>query len=301
MSTATTGITNLYLYSKYVNDVNDDPTADSSAQETLKYVIDQTNELIGQKCARNFGSAEYKEWVDTKGESYVVLNNYPITKVKLVAPNADDYLTVEGTGFSLATVSSNNASMILTSIATDGATETENVLNYSSYSNVASLVTAIDLVSGWDAETLGTNESKITELLRPIESGWALDEKVYLSGPYLGSSARVSCDSDAILDLGSDYWGEGYSCSSSIFVWYVAGYTLPVCDASGGTLTTVGNVPEALTYLANVIVKDYLDSKDEDRNMKSEKDGDYSYTRDGISSAIDRHWSDLNQYARKSV
>ena len=299
----TTGITNTYLYLQHVNDQNDDPSADPSAFDTIKATIDQANELIGQKCARNFGSATYKEWVETKGESYVVLNNYPITQVKLFAPNAIDLLTVEGTGFSLATVSSNNSSVVLSSIATDGSTEAENVLNFASYSNVSSLVTAIDLVSGWDAEVLGNCESSITSLIGPVDSAWALDQKVYLKGPYLGSRASVSYDSDAILDLGCDGWGDNdhYGYNGTVFVWYVAGYTLPVCDASGGTLSTAGNVPAGLTLVANEIVKDYLNSRDEDRNMKKEESGDYKYERGELSSAIDRHWSDLNQYARKSV
>jgi len=288
-----TGITNTYLYLQYVNDQNDDPSADPSALDTIKATIDQVNELIGQKCARNFGSATYKEWVETKGESYVVLNNYPITKVKLFSPNSVDVCTVEGTGFSIATVSSNNSSVVLSAIATDGSTETESVLNYSSYANVSSLVTAIDSVSGWDAEVLSDRGSNLTSLIRPIDSEWALDEKVYLNGPYLGSKARISYDSDAILDL------SGYN--GTVFVWYTAGYTLPVCDASGGTLSTVGNVPAGLTLVANEIIKDYLNSKDEDRNMKEEDQGDYKFIRDGISSAISRHWSDLNQFARKSV
>jgi len=303
MSTATTGVTNLYLYQKYVNDVNDDPSADPSAQETLKYTIDQVNELIGKKCARNFGIDTYKEWVPTKGESFVVLNNYPITAVKLVSRNAVDYMTIEGTGFSLATASSNNSSLVLSSVATDGSTEVDNVLNYSSYSNVSSLVTAVDLLTGWDAETLSNNESSITSLIRPTESDWALDEKVHLRGPYLGSKARVSYDSDAILDLGSDFWIGDYSYESgtTVFVWYTAGYTLPVCDASGGTLTTAGNVPAGLTMVANEIIKDYLNAKDEDRNMAEETQGDYKFVRSEITSAVDRHWSDLCIYARKSV
>jgi len=309
MSTATTGITNLYLYLNYVNDVNDDPAADPSAIETLKFTIDQVNDLIGKKCARNFGSATYKEWVDTKGESFVVLNNYPITRVKLVSRSSTDLMSIEGTGFTLATTSSNGSSVVLSSVATDGETDTDNVLNYATYANVNSLSTAVNLLSGWEAEVLGDNGNAMTSLIRPVESDWALDEKAYLSGPQMGGKARISYDSDAILDLGSEFRSkfrsefrsEFRSDGGTVFVWYVAGYTLPVCDASGGTLTTVGNVPEGLTFVANEIIKDFYESKDEDRNFKEESEGDWKAARDGLSSAIDRHWSDLNQYARKSV
>ena len=292
-----TGITNLHLYNRHVQDVEDDDTANINDTETLRYTIDQVNDLIGKKCARNFGSATYKEWVDTRGESYVVLNNYPITRVKLVSRSSTDLMSIKGTGFTLATTSSNGSSVVLSSVATDGETDTDNVLNYATYANVNSLSTAVNLLSGWEAEVLGDNGNAMTSLIRPVESDWALDEKAYLSGPYMGGKARISYDSDAILDLGSEFCSDG----GTVFVWYVAGYTLPVCDASGGTLTTVGNVPEGLTFVANEIIKDFYESKDEDRNLKEESEGDWKAVRDGLSSAIDRHWSDLNQYARKSV
>lgn len=293
MSTATSGITNLYLYRNYVNDANDDASADSSEQETLKYTIDQVNQLISMKCARNFGSATYKEWVDAKGEDYVVLNNYPITSVKLVSTGQIDLASVENTGNPLATVSANASATTLTSIATTGV-ETSSSFYYSDYANVSSIVTAMDAISGWTAEVLGSQDDALTQLIRPLESGWAVDSQVSLVGPYLGNNAQIEYDSDAILKIGG-------SCYGKVFVFYTAGYTLPICDASGGTLTTAGNVPEGLTLVANEIVKDYLFSRYEDRNMKENNQGDYSFVRDGILSAIDRHWSDLCIFARKCV
>jgi len=299
----TTGITNIYLYNKYINSVN------TLGHEELGTNIDLVNNLIEKKCARNFGSDTYKEWVEASSMSYVVLNNYPITKVKLVSLNSVDYLTVEGSNVSLATVSSNNSSVVLSTIATDGSTETEDVLNFASYSNVSSMVSAINLLTNWDAETLSGYDDKITALMRPIDTDWALDQKVYLSGPHLGSKASISYDTESsVLDLGSDFWDDcrwGNRSDSFVnkyvFVWYTAGYTLPICSESGGTLDTSGNVPKGLTLIANAIIKDYIDSRDEDRNMREEEQGDYKFKRDDMSSAIDRHWHDLNVYARKSV
>lgn len=293
MPKGTTGITTLYLYNRFVNDVADAPSTDINDTETLRWTIDQVNNLIGQKCARNFGSATYKEWIDTKGMSYVVVNNYPITSVKLASTSSVDLLTVEGTGFSVATVSSDDDGLTLHSIATD-ATETDTEFAYATYTNVTDLVTAIDLISGWDAEVLSNYGSSLTQLIRPNGSEWCLDEKAYFQGPYLGVKARVSYDSDAVVELGGCPGG-------SMFLWYTAGYTLPVCNDQGNALTTDGNVPEGLTLCANRIIKDYLHQKDEDTNMSKEKNMDYEYQRDGIMSAIDRHWSDLCIYARKSV
>jgi hypothetical protein len=223
----------------------------------------------------------------------LVLGNYPITKVKLVSTCGVDLMTIEATGFPLATVSSNNSSVVLSSINT-GGTEIETVFNYSTYANVSSLVNAVDTTSGWNAEVLSNRDDELTQLIRPLDSSWCLDEKAYLRGPYLGSNVRIAHQSDSTL--------EAVGCGSfygDVFVWYVAGYVLPVCDEVGGTLTEEGNVPEGLTLVANQIIKDVLDMIDEDVNMKSEKMGDYSYTRDGITSAIDRHWHELNQYSRK--
>ena len=300
-----TGITNLYLYNRHVQDVEDDDTSNINDTETLRYIIDQTNELIGQKCGRNFGSATYKEWVDTGGMNYVILNNYPITSVKLVATGSINLARISNTGNPLATVSSNSSAVILNEIATTGV-ETTTAFPFATYANVSSIVTAMDAISGWTAEVEGNQENALTQLIKPLDSGWAVDTQVELIGPYLGSNVRVEYDSDSILRLGAyDYFDGGWGCSSDhygkVFVWYVAGYTLPVCNDQGSTLTTDGNVPEGLTLLANKIVKDYLKQVDQDTNMSAENYTDFSYTRDAISSAIDRYWSDLSQYSRKSV
>ena len=295
MPKATSGITNLYTFQKFVNDVDDAPVIDINEQETVRYIIDETNNLIEKKCGRTFETTTYREWIRGSGTPYIVLNNYPVTRIYHCAASAVDLFTVEGTGFEVATVSSNNSSLVLTSIATTG-TSTENVFNYSTYANVSSLVTAIDAVSGWDAETLSNYSDSLTASIRPVDSEWALDEKAYMRGPYLGISVRLCEDSDSIIESigGGDFVG-------NIYIHYVAGYTLPECDDSGGTLSTEGNVPEGLTRVANEIILDTLRQRNEDSNMKSENMGDYSYTRDGISSCVDRRWKDLSLWARKVV
>ena len=297
----TTGITNLYLYLKFLNDTDDEAIGDIGNIESIRYAIDQTNSLISEKCGRAFGSTTYKEWVPTKGSDYIVVNNYPITKIKLVAPNSVYLMNVEATGFPIATVSSNNSSIMLNSIDTEGV-EVESVFSYATYANVSSVVTAIDAVTGWDASVESSYSDSLTQLIKPIDSEWAVNEKAYFSGPYLGTSASVEYDTDAVVKLGTNYFGDSIgSCYGEVFIWYTAGYTLPVCDEVGANLTTVGNVPEGLTGLANQIISEILAMKDEDGNMKSEGIGDYNYSRQDVVSAIDRHWKDLSSYARKVV
>jgi len=295
MPRAVTGITTLYHYLNYINDTEDDPNSDISFTDQLRFIIDQSNSLISQKCNRVFGSATYQEWVEGGGENYLILRNYPITRVFHCASNSVDLMTVEGTGFQTATITSNSSALILTSQNTAGST-TETDLLYVDNANVSSMVTAIDLISGWDAEVLSGEDDALTSLIRPLDSGWALDEKVYLAGPYQGISVRVSDDSDSIIER-----LDGCSFNRFTFIRYIGGYTLPVCDDVGGTLTTAGNVPEALTLIANKIVKDTLQIIDEDVNMSSEKLGDYGYTRSKVVDAVDRHWSSLSAYARKIV
>jgi len=135
-----------------------------------------------------------------------------------------------------------------------------------------------------------------SQLIRPVDSGWALDEKEYIRGPYLGNSVRVTYDSDATIES----IGGGSFCGS-VFVWYTAGYVVPECDDAGGTETVSGNVPEGLTGVANKIIKDVYEQSLEDTNMQSEKIGDYTYTRNSIIDCIDRRWKELSLYSRKSV
>ena len=300
---ATSGITNLFLYNRFLNDTDDAPSTDINDTETLRYIIDETNSLIGQKCGRNFGQDTYREWVETKGMSYVVLNNYPVTQIKHCSLNGVDLCNIKATGFQVASVRSNAASITLSSIASNGD-EVDTSLDVSTYTNVTSLTTAIDLIDGWEASVLSDRGGSLTQSIRPLDSGWALDEEVCLRGPYLGVDARLSYDSNCIVDFGSNYSffsDEGACRSRWAYMHYVAGYVLPVCDDAGGTQTVEGDVPEGLTMIANRIILDTLRQRDEDSNMKSEKVGDYGYTRDGISSAVDRNWSDLLQYGRKVV
>lgn len=291
----TSNITNLYLYNRYINDVDDDPTADISDLESLRVIIDQTCDLIEKKCGRIFGSATYKEWVRGDATTSLIVNNYPITAIKLISGCAIDSFTVQNTGNSYATVSCDSTGFTITSMDSS-AVEITNTFAYATYTNVTDLVAAINLIAGWSAEVLGSEGNKLTQLIRPISSAWCLDEKVYVRTPYLGGSVRATYDTNGVLEssCGNEFFGD-------IFVWYVAGYTLPVCDESGGTLTITGNVPEGLTQIANQIIKEIVSYKDEDGNMQTENIGDYSYSRHSITSVIDRHWKDLSLYARKSI
>jgi len=283
---ATTGITNLYLYNRFIDDELD--------TEILRYTIDQTNDLIAKKCARTFGSTTYKEWVEGNCQ-YLVLDNYPITSVRLVSSTTQNLFTVENTGNSLATVSSDEDGITLLSIDSS-AVETETELLYATYTNVSDLVDAINLIAGWTAEVLSNQDDALTQLIRPMASGYALGENVYFVGPYMGADVRVSIESDSTLNsIGGGYF------VGNVFVWYTAGYTLPICSESGGELTTAGNVPEALTLVANTIIKEVMNYRDEDGNMQNESIGDFNYTRHNITSAVDRHWKDLSLWARKSI
>ena len=58
---------------------------------------------------------------------------------------------------------------------------------------------------------------------------------------------------------------------------------------------------EVRTSVMSDDIRDVIEQRDEDLTMKSERDGDYSYVRDGVTSAIDRHWKDLLLYSRKAV
>jgi hypothetical protein len=296
-------ITNLFLYNKYVNDTDDAPYTDSGSTEALRYIIEETCSLIEQKCGRAFGTATYKEWIPAKGESYIVVHNYPITAVKLISTSNIDLINISNTGNPLATVVSDELGITLNTIGSDG-TETNTTLLYADSTNVADLVIALNLIAGWTATTLGNGGTALTQLIRPISSGWAVDEQVCLTGPYLGSDIRISYDSDAIIDLGGSSWDNGWGDVygyGEVFCWYIGGYTLPECDDAGANSTVVGNVPQGLTKVANEIVLDTMRQRDEDMNMASEKIGDYSYTRDGMISCVDRRWKDLNQWARKAV
>ncbi|MFW5879302.1 MAG: hypothetical protein ACOCUV_00610 [bacterium] len=296
MAKATKGITNLYLFNKFVNNVEDAVYTDINDTEKIRYIIDQTCNLIEKKCDRSFESTEYKEWVEAYATPYIVLNNYPITRIKHVAGSTIPYIKVKADKdtYEVATISSNNNSVILTSITTEG-TDSEDIFNYSDYANCSSLSAVINDLSGWESEVYGNNDDKLTQKIRPTDSIWAVNQTVNLMGTYDGISVRLDTDSDSIITPIN-----GGCFAGTVYVNYIAGYTLPECDDVGGDSEVEGNVPEALTKIANEIILDTIRYQDEDGNMKSEKTGDYSYTRSFITSCVDRHWADLSAFANKN-
>jgi hypothetical protein len=93
----------------------------------------------------------------------------------------------------------------------------------------------------------------------------------------------------------------------NIFVWYAAGYTLPVDNAGHTALTTDGDLPGGLILAVNGIMADAFRSRDKNRTLNSESLGDYSYTNASgsvagmVVSAVEAHSRELSPYIRKSI
>ena len=72
----------------------------------------------------------------------------------------------------------------------------------------------------------------------------------------------------------------------------------PIDSNTHEALSTAGDVPKGLTLTVNRILKSMYDYADEDDNMYKEQEGCYRFERAQVTSAVDRHWADLQEYAR---
>ena len=284
-------LTTVYLYNKY-----SESTSTDLPNDRLQTIIDDVSDLVEKKCGRVFGSATYKQWLDGDGSDTLFLPQYPINKLKKVTNSIHSAIDVVNSGSDTATISSNVSAISLFSIDTVG-TETETDLYFATYANVSSMSTAINNVSTWTAtaQNIPTNETSLMRYTKPIYAEDALGASVTIGLASSNISARIAYETNNRIEA----IGSVFPCGrSNIYVEYDAGYTEPVDNSQHSDLTTTGDLPKGLTSIVNRIINDYLKDVSLDGNLNSFKLSDYQYTQKDISSIIDRHWLDLQEYAR---
>lgn len=306
-------LTTRYLYKLFAQI----PTATTTWDALIDRLITDTSEMVASYCDRVFTTTTYKEWYDGTGTQRLVLPENPITALYKCCINRNDVLKIQYTSTGLhADVTFDGTSVILHSIDATG-TEATSTLAIATYKIASTMATAINLVSGWTAEAQ-TNFTSTPMILVRKETGLPAKSNDYAmlgAADEDGIEVRIMAGSDRTiernLDLGSSVYVDGADFvhfpmgSANIFVWYVAGYTLPVDNAGHTTLTTAGNVPGGLTQAVNMVIKTVIGEGKVGGAYKSESLGDYSYTKadtvTGVSSAITLYRNYFNPYMRITI
>lgn len=305
-------LTTRYLYKLFAQI----PTATTTWDALIDRLITDTSEMVASYCNRTFVSTTYKEWYDGTGTTRMLLPNYPITALYKCAIGSNDVLKVQYSGDGLhADVSYDGTNVILHSIDSTG-TEATSSLAIATYKLASTMATAISAVTDWSGEAQ-TNYTGTPMILLKKETGLpalSTDYAMLQAPDEDGVEVRIAAESNRTIErnigignssvfrTGSDLIAFPRG-TKNVFVWYVAGYTLPVDNAGHTALTTAGNVPGGLTQAVNMIIKHVIAEGTTSGAFKSESLGDYSYTRmdADISNAISMYWNYLNPYTRKSA
>lgn len=105
-------------------------------------------------CRRTFAVTVYKEKYNGSGNKYLTLNNYPIVSLSRLSIGTDDVISIKNTNAGAhAAVTVNSTDVVLVK---DG---TINTLSLTTYSTMTTLVSAINLLSGWTATLLDSDYS----------------------------------------------------------------------------------------------------------------------------------------------
>jgi hypothetical protein len=317
-------LTTRYLFKLHagLGNLNNDQNA------YIDQLITQSSSLIAEACNRTFALTSYKRWLDGSGAGRMVLPEYPIVSLYRVSTCSSNVMDLTWSGGTHADVSFDGVKLSLHTVTSSGVEATDETITVALYPIVSEMVTAINLLSGWTATAHSGKENQSTLLIRPVRGRPALSPAcTSIDSPDEGFDVAVAAISDRVIEVDSSglsgfgtaavpgyfdnpfnthynrcAYGSGFpSGRANVFVWWRAGYTLPVDNGSHTALSTAGDVPGGLTLVTNQIVQDIFNQRDEDANMNAESEGDGSFTRDSFTSAIERHWHDLSHFAKMEI
>ena len=268
---ATSGaLTSLANFKSYIGETGTDYDTIISA------LITRATSAIEAHCDRVLRSANYREFYDGDGTTELYLKQYPVTQIDLLSTSLTDVITIKNTtsGVYYAHVevkedSSNPESESLLLYKRTGTPYigTSDTLTLADY-YLSTLVTAINALSGWEANLLRTDLADwgAWELI-PKTGLECYDSYAYLQIPYEpeynfqlhGQTVSPYKNNTGLVYLPTSF-SNGHQ---NITVKYTAGYT---------------TTPADLEQICIDLVKIYFDGRNKDLALQSEKLGDHSYS-----------------------
>ena len=294
-------LTTLFLFKQYADletTVNDD--------KKIVRLIDHVGQAIAAYCNRTFELTTYREWYDGTGTPRLTLNQFPVTRLLGASSDTVNVGSITNTSAKWASVTLRSAVLYLDAISSAGA-ETNDSVNISDNATIGDLETSVDaLGNGWSMTVESGKSTEASVLLRPFDGVWTVSpDDVDLDIADQTDAVRLVEGSNQQIEYPSLYhFPQG---SQNVFVWYKAGYTLPVDNTGHTDLTTAGNVPDDLTLIANEIVSAVFNASGEEfAGAASERIGNYSYTLGSgaqamIQSAIKEHGMALSTHRSSRV
>jgi len=213
-------------------------------------------------CRRTLLSTDYRERYDGTGDSYLILDNYPVTAVAMLSIGIEEVIRVENTNAgAYASVSVSSTGVTLNK---DGTSTT---LAFATYLTMTTLVAAINLQSGWSAVLSSSAYGSYPSNLLVEKMGLqCIDSaEVGLEMPQVGEY-----DFEVDAKRGMIYSPFGFPAGiQNVYVSYTAGYTS-------------STIPEDLKLATMIIIKNIYQSRSE------ESFGMTGYSVSGISVSFEQ-------------
>jgi hypothetical protein len=245
---------------------------DDSQDEFSYYttVRDAVEDWIESYCARTFESTAHKDRYNGTGSSRLLLDNYPVISIERLAITPIDAIRVRNTNsYTHATVSVTSTGIVLRRDGVSNSTVT-----FASCPTMSSVVTAISIISGWEAALQDSTYSSYqsTELIEKmglytLKSSWA-----YLQMP---EEAEYDFDVDSDKGIITLY---GLGLEAGGLIGFPTGVRNIFADYTAGYSST--NMPADLMFAIKVLSKNLIQRVD-DNAM-----GVRSYTTGSVSMSF---------------
>lgn len=256
----------------------------------LNQLISFASATVEAEIDRSLCDADYIEFFRYAAGPSLVLKNTPLNHVTRIATGRSSPLTVSYSGAAIrALITVTNTGVRLTSNVAAG-TATVNNLTFATYPTISTLVTAINLVSGWTATLV---EDGMSNNLYRIGSMNAKGRTVNMDWPdYDLDLYEVDYSAGIIhMDRSGDWahWSDLWRQCGHAMVEYNGGYTTIPDDIRSVTVDLVASMFARKGSAASTSTTSSGSSQ-----LTSESIGDYSYTRSsstdtGVGSAtVDR-------------
>jgi hypothetical protein len=239
------------------------PEAVTSFDDTLTRIVNATNLEIENFCNRHFTLQEYSETLDGTGDRIVQLRNHPVQSINYAAAGHEDVLTLNYTGTLLGRVevprTNQNTPITSITLADDASV---NSVTVGSTTTLNDLVGLINVLPDWSATVPTGLENYPARALTPL-----------FKGNLIPNTATCLQMATSALNLRADNQARGDYISSAFLpenlcytVLYTGGYAEPY--------------PADLVNGATVLAADTYRDNMRDGNLKSEKIGNYSWSKD---------------------
>lgn len=251
-----------------------DFTGTSYTNPQIQNALDLSTAILSNYCNRTFGTSEYIEYKEGKGDNYIVLGNYPITRVSDISPDLYNMIKIDvsNTVYAL-NYYSDDTSITFTVIGFNGV-EVTNSIDYADYPTISQLVAEITALANITATNQSTYDNEQSKKIKP-DNGMIIGGQSDWINVYKAdyqTKWQIEDGTDNVVELNRNLSGD-------LYVRYTAGYTLPDDTVDP---VVAGNVPLDLSNICNklayVLLKENTDGV-QGGIFKSEKLGDYQYTR----------------------